>query len=410
MESEELEQKLKNINDAIVNSLGAGLSDFSLKVVLGGDKNAIAKKMVFFVWRALYFILKEKHELLSQEVNDIIYNWKDENEYHSRFNFDSIYGDTRVLDSLFYLYEILCKALILTEEIGYTYYDDYFDDVLLDALNDLSSNKHKDFKTVREKTALKVILNFSRSDDFNNIKNAIKNQRDNNNTLAVKTELVEKGIRNATQLKKYIDDKSVKLNNILLSEAFQHMLRVSMWERFFSSAIYFILILVCFLIPSMVIYQHDFIVKNIVSVNNDVVYLDWVKLSLYSFPIVFFEVVSLYFTRLSYVELKNVKAQIIQLRLRLSACMFIKDYVRQKQRVYNYAIFGVEDDHTMLREFLKEKDSSGRINDIALVKFPEEFEKLIFSPIQTSGDNIPSALDGVNSIADLAGKIMSAKK
>jgi hypothetical protein len=168
--------------------------------------------------------------------------------------------------------------------------------------------------------------------------------------------------------------------------------------------------LVCFLIPAMVIYHHDMIVKSILSVNKDGSYLDWVKLSLYSFPVAFLEMVSLYFTRLSYVELKNIKAQTVQLRLRLSACMFIKDYVRQKQRVYNYAIFGVEDDHDRLRNFLKDKGSSSEINNIALVKFPEEFEKLIFSPIQTNGDNIPSALDGVNSIAELAGKIISAKK
>ncbi|WP_412465395.1 hypothetical protein [Klebsiella pneumoniae] len=35
------------------------------------------------------------------------------------------------------------------------------------------------------------------------------------------------------------------------------------------------------------------------------------------------------------------------------------------------------------------------------------FEKLIFSPIQVSSENIPSLLDGASSIAELAGKILS---
>ncbi|MBN3207178.1 hypothetical protein H5A35_07095 [Pectobacterium brasiliense] len=410
MENEELEQRLKNINDAIVNSFGHGLDDFLLRNVLSENKDSLAKEMVFFVWKTLYIILKDKYPSLSQEAENIIFNWKDENEYYSRFNFNLICDEHRVYDALFYLYEVFCKVLILTERIDSFAYNDYFNDSLLDALNTLSPNKANNFKAVKEKTALSVILNFSRSEDFNNIKKAIERQRDSNNALAVKTELVEKGIRNATQLKKYIDDKSVKLNNILLSESFQYMLGVKVRERFFSSVIYFLLMLVCFSIPLMVIYYHDFIIGDIISERSGVAYLDWIKLSLYSFPVVFLEVISLYFTRLSYVELKNIKAQIVQVNLRLSACMFIKDYVRQKQRVYNYAIFGVEDDHEMLRSFLKEKTSEGRVNDIALVKFPEEFEKLIFSPIQTSGDNIPSALDGVNSIAELAGKIMSAKK
>ncbi|HEE1233111.1 TPA: hypothetical protein R6486_005371 [Klebsiella pneumoniae] len=35
------------------------------------------------------------------------------------------------------------------------------------------------------------------------------------------------------------------------------------------------------------------------------------------------------------------------------------------------------------------------------------FEKLIFSPIQVTSENIPSLLDGASSIAELAGKVFS---
>ncbi|UJR61905.1 hypothetical protein [Dickeya zeae] len=47
MEVEELNIKLNNINDLIVNSLGEGVGNFSLKMILSYDKDILAKRMVF---------------------------------------------------------------------------------------------------------------------------------------------------------------------------------------------------------------------------------------------------------------------------------------------------------------------------------------------------------------------------
>ncbi|HBV7966924.1 TPA: hypothetical protein MD611_002321 [Klebsiella pneumoniae] len=97
----------------------------------------------------------------------------------------------------------------------------------------------------------------------------------------------------------------------------------------------------------------------------------------YYLPILSLELLMFYFMRLYYIEGKAIKAQLLQIEQRLSLCEFIHDYVETKNNSGS------------------EKESWSL------------FEKLIFSPIQVSSENIPSLLDGASSIAELAGKILS---
>ncbi|HBT3668346.1 TPA: hypothetical protein MBH79_004373 [Klebsiella pneumoniae] len=97
----------------------------------------------------------------------------------------------------------------------------------------------------------------------------------------------------------------------------------------------------------------------------------------YYLPILSLELLFFYFVRLYYIEGKAIKAQLLQIEQRLSLCEFIHDYVETKNNS------GAEKESWSL------------------------FEKLIFSPIQVSSENIPSLLDGASSIAELAGKVLS---
>ncbi|MGU9731695.1 hypothetical protein [Klebsiella variicola] len=97
----------------------------------------------------------------------------------------------------------------------------------------------------------------------------------------------------------------------------------------------------------------------------------------YFLPILSLELLFFYFMRLYYIEGKAIKAQILQIEQRLSLCEFIHDYVETKNNS------GAEKESWSL------------------------FEKLIFSPIQVTSENIPSLLDGASSIAELAGKVLS---
>ncbi|QHP58109.1 hypothetical protein [Pectobacterium carotovorum] len=96
-------------------------------------------------------------------------------------------------------------------------------------------------------------------------------------------------------------------------------------------------------------------------------------------PLITLEIIFFYFLRLFYVEVKNVKSQLLQIDMRLSLCEFIHDYV--------------------------EKRDSSTKTDTAW----RSFESLIFSPIQANEEKIPAVIDGVDAIAELVGKIMVQK-
>ncbi|MDY4380921.1 hypothetical protein [Pectobacterium brasiliense] len=98
------------------------------------------------------------------------------------------------------------------------------------------------------------------------------------------------------------------------------------------------------------------------------------------FPLVTIELVLIYFFRLSYLESKSIRTQLVQIELRLSLCAFVQNYV----------------------EYRKEHGKN-------ISKLLDSFDNLIFSPIQVNDSNIPSMFDGADAIADLAGKIMKNK-
>ncbi|QRN32626.1 hypothetical protein [Pectobacterium brasiliense] len=98
------------------------------------------------------------------------------------------------------------------------------------------------------------------------------------------------------------------------------------------------------------------------------------------FPLLTMELVMVYFFRLSYLEAKSLRTQLVQIELRLSLCSFIQSYVSYR------------------------KEHGKNIS-----KLLDNFDSLIFSPIQVNDNNIPSMFDGADHIADLAGKIMKNK-
>ncbi|QLG83993.1 hypothetical protein HZL08_07965 [Enterobacter roggenkampii] len=93
-------------------------------------------------------------------------------------------------------------------------------------------------------------------------------------------------------------------------------------------------------------------------------------------PFVTIEMALIYFFRLSYLEAKSIRTQLVQIDLRLSLCAFIDDYVVYRKK-----------------------------NEANIDKVLDSFDSLIFSPIQTNENNIPSMFDGVEAIAGLAEKI-----
>ncbi|EOG7953970.1 hypothetical protein LB367_22185 [Klebsiella pneumoniae] len=157
-------------------------------------------------------------------------------------------------------------------------------------------------------------------------------------------------------------------NFVLLSKAFSNLLKTKKAEYVTNHR-------------SVIIFSSWLIATPLFALLNHVYNFFPVEFNLnalfYYLPILSLELLFFYFMRLYYIEGKAIKAQILQIEQRLSLCEFIHDYVETKNNS------GAEKESWSL------------------------FEKLIFSPIQVSSENIPSLLDGASSIAELAGKILS---
>ncbi|WP_301697973.1 hypothetical protein [Klebsiella pneumoniae] len=157
-------------------------------------------------------------------------------------------------------------------------------------------------------------------------------------------------------------------NFVLLSKAFSNLLKTKKAEYVTNHR-------------SVIIFSSWLIATPLFALLNHVYNFFPVEFNLnalfYYLPILSLELLFFYFMRLYYIEGKAIKAQILQIEQRLSLCEFIHDYVETKNNSGS------------------EKESWSL------------FEKLIFSPIQVSSENIPSLLDGASSIAELAGKILS---
>ncbi|PDO83386.1 hypothetical protein BK796_20660 [Kosakonia pseudosacchari] len=94
-------------------------------------------------------------------------------------------------------------------------------------------------------------------------------------------------------------------------------------------------------------------------------------------PFFTIEMILIYFFRLSYLEAKSLRTQLVQIELRLSLCAFIDEYVEYRKK-----------------------------HNTNIDKVLDNFDSMIFSPIQTNENNIPAMFDGVEAIAGLADKVI----
>lgn len=97
---------------------------------------------------------------------------------------------------------------------------------------------------------------------------------------------------------------------------------------------------------------------------------------------IFFLFILLYFFRISLVNIKSIKSQILQIDLRLTLCQFIHNY---------------ETDTTKLRS----KDMKESF---------DKFESVIFAPIVATEDQMPSTFDGLEQLTGLLSSFNRSSK
>ncbi|WKV51170.1 hypothetical protein [Dickeya fangzhongdai] len=194
-----------------------------------------------------------------------------------------------------------------------------------------------------------------------------------------------------------LNDMDANYQGRLLTKSF-HMMGKDLKEELVTARKNYNLFLVASIsVPVLAFFVHFFIMNSIT--HNIIGGFDFNNFLSYTVPFLTLEIMLFYFGRVSYLEIKALNAQKLQVNHRLAVSRFIRSYVRQKTEFHQKHI------NDAYKDAINKSGELGRF-----IGYPDSFEGLMFSPIQTSGDNIPSALDGVNSIAEIAGKVMSAKK
>ena len=88
-------------------------------------------------------------------------------------------------------------------------------------------------------------------------------------------------------------------------------------------------------------------------------------------PLILIEILLVFYFRIFLRQFNSVNAQLLQLKMRLSVCQFIEGYV----------------------DFKKQNEGNGL----------EDFEKLIFSNLMPSAEQVPSTFDGIDQLSKLLG-------
>lgn len=91
-----------------------------------------------------------------------------------------------------------------------------------------------------------------------------------------------------------------------------------------------------------------------------------------AFPITTFMVILFYFVRVGLQHVRSVQSQMMQLELRMALCQFIHNYAEDSEKLHA-------------------KNKAGF----------EKFENIIFSPLVSSDDKIPTTFDGMEQLAKL---------
>lgn len=207
---------------------------------------------------------------------------------------------------------------------------------------------------------------------------AYKQKEELIDVLINKTKEVNALTTRVEALKSTLEKLHTEYNFVGLSHAFEKILSSKRIEKFINIFFLFLFGLVLLFVPAYEIYSsaqsfHANTSAVTGEASKDLAYY-LIKFS----PVVLFEALFIYFFRIVLHQFYSVKGQITQLQLRNALCMFIEKHA----------------------EFKEGKNE----------KLFEKFDALIFSPIVTKEDKIPSTLDGLEQLSKLLQPIKSKKE
>lgn len=185
--------------------------------------------------------------------------------------------------------------------------------------------------------------------------------------LSTKTSNILNSLSEVVALESRVDDLKSEYNFVGLSSGFNKIKEKKEKELRLVEINYKNLFGCIFIVPVILSILHLFL-PSLFPKDYTILFL--------ALPFFTIEMALIYFFRLSYLEAKSIRTQLVQIELRLSLCSFIDGYVDYRKK-----------------------------NNTNIEKVLDSFDSLIFSPIQTNENNIPSMFDGVEALAGLAEKI-----
>lgn len=200
------------------------------------------------------------------------------------------------------------------------------------------------------------------------------------NKLHEHQDLIEEENRKNILLKKDIMEIQETLNNqkseynfVGLSNGFRTLKEQKKKELNWQNGAYYgLMTIIVLLIISKSVWSANYLISN----NFDSPIFIMITIST-----VLFLFILLYFFRISLVNVKSIKSQILQIDLRLTLCQFIHNY---------------DSDTKELREGMKESF--------------ERFESVIFAPIVATEDQMPATFDGLEQLTGLLSSFNRSSK
>ncbi|MBQ0140766.1 MAG: hypothetical protein KBT36_15945 [Kurthia sp.] len=212
---------------------------------------------------------------------------------------------------------------------------------------------------------LNEIRKFLEEKDFSNYRDLIRESEKASDLISGWNSAYEVKVNEVKELEKKLDDYKTTYDFVLLNKGFQQLYDQKKLElksrregySAFGAMLFFTPLCAIALFVILYVYLGEQALKFII-------YL--------ALPISTFMVILFYFVRVGLQHVRSVQSQMMQLELRMALCQFIHNYAEDSEKLHA-------------------KNKAGF----------EKFENIIFSPLVSSDDKIPTTFDGMEQLAKL---------
>lgn len=368
-------------------SFKSSLQDFLHETIHVSSLNQDKKNLIHVLLEALKEENVEKIKALDNE-NLMFNEWSGFNEFLN----NNILSNTNLIlykfftkDPTQYSVEATIEALFLA------LYADVYEGSLL-----ITDSRHKEFfekilnglnyyaSTISEENfkvltylwidiPRNVFLNHLDQHLDKEVIETVRNFKENEEFLEKQKLLNNKAKEDIKKIQLSLQEQKSEYNFVGLSNGFRTLRKQKKKELNWQNGAYYgLMTIIVLLIISKSVWSANYLISN--NFDSPIFIIITISTVLFLF-------ILLYFFRISLVNIRSIKSQILQIDLRLTLCQFIHNY---------------DSDTKELREGMKESF--------------ERFESVIFAPIVATEDQMPSTFDGLEQLTGLLSSFNRSSK